>query len=189
MARRQASTFLPSPLKVSWPDYSHTSPPWLGSERDGSQGLGFQELPCSDLTPGCCAPLCVQRLSARYLLRVRRCSSAASPGSHSPIPVPPVPGEPRPGARRSLLGAGRGSAVGANPPARHPARRLAGRPSKTVRHGFPVGSPLRRTNPGSLNLHGKSLPGRRAGEREGATAGLRCWARRPELLPRSHSFG
>lgn len=79
----------------------------------------------------------------------------------------------QPGAGTRLLGAGRGSAAGANPPARRPARRLAGRPSKTVRHGFPVGSPLRQTNPGSLNLPGKSPLGRRAGEREGAAAGLR----------------
>lgn len=92
-----------------------------------------------------------------------------------PLP-PPIPGEPRQGARRWGHGsprAGRGSAAGANPPARRPARHLAGHPSKTVRHGFPVGSPLRQTNPGSLNLSGKSPAGRRAGGKEGAAAARR----------------
>lgn len=69
--------------------------------------------------------------------------------------------------------AGRGLAAGANPPMCRPARHLAGHPSKTVRHGFPVGSPLRQTNPSSLNLPSKSSAGRRAAGREGATAGLR----------------
>lgn len=63
---------------------------------------------------------------------------------------------------RVSRGAGRALAAGANPPACRPARHLAGCPSKTVRHGFPVGRPLRQTNPGSLNLPGESPAGRRA---------------------------
>lgn len=110
----------------------------------------------------------------------RRGICSASEGARAlPLLAAPAPSQCRrfpgrlgeePGA---APGAGRGPAAGANPPARRPARRLAGRPSKTVRHGFPVGSPLRQTNPGSLNLPGKSPLGRRAGEREGAAAGLR----------------
>lgn len=192
MTRSQAPTFLSRPLKASWPACIHTSPPWLGSERGGGgQGSEFQKLPCSDLTPGRSAPLCVRWPSARYLYRVRRCPGAAPPGSRSPIAVSPVPGEPRRAASAGprLLGAGRGSAAGANPPARRPARRLAGRPSKTVRHGFPVGSPLRRTNPAALISPARARwAGGRARGR-GPRRGCGGRARRPGLLPRSHSFG
>lgn len=63
---------------------------------------------------------------------------------------------------------------GSQPPSAPPCPALSGgHPSKTVRHGFPVGSPLRQTNPGSLNLPSKSPAGRRAGGKEGAAAGLR----------------
>lgn len=117
-----------------------------------------------------CPPVCVTAVGAAAHQEVpRRCLS------WQPQPHPTAAGSRGASARSQarLLGAGRGPAAGANPPARRPARRLAGRPSKTVRHGFPVGSPLRQTNPGSLNLPGKSPRGRRAGEREGAAAGLR----------------
>lgn len=92
----------------------------------------------------------------------------------APAPPPRVPREPRRGARHraQLPRAGRGLEAGANPPVCRPALHLAGHPSKTVRHGFPVGSPLRQTNPSSLNLPSKSPVGRRAAGREGAAAGL-----------------
>lgn len=70
-----------------------------------------------------------------------------------------------PGTVHGPHGAGRGSAAGANPPVGRPVRRLAGHPSKTVRHHFPVGSPLKQTNPGCINLHRQSPTGRWRGGR------------------------
>lgn len=130
---------------------------------------GFGDFPAQILYPAACM-IIVGALSVA--------------GQEIPLVLPLLPAPPpRPGTRgasarsqaqgHGFPGAGRGSAAGANPPRRRPARHLAGHPSKTVRHRFPVGSPLRQTNPGSLNLPGKSPAGRRAGGKEGAAAGLR----------------
>lgn len=154
-------------------------PPWRGSVGDnGGQGLRFWRLPCLDLIPRCpCSTPCTMAVGAISVADLEVPPAPALLAAS--IPCPTAAG-PRGASARSQargchgsLGAGRGSAAGANPPACRPAQHLAGHPSKTVRHRFPVGSPLRQTNLGSLNLPSKSPAGRRAGGREGAAAGLR----------------
>lgn len=156
-------------------------PGWAAGGMAVVRDWDFRSFPAPVLHPAA-PPHCV-------CVCVRRCSALSVPAGTAPS----MPGSrgARPGARRGPAApqAGRASAAGANPPERRPARRLAGRPSKTVRHGFPVGSPLRQTNPAALISPARArwAAGRARGR--GPQRGCGGRARRPGLLPRSHSFG
>lgn len=70
-------------------------------------------------------------------------------------------------------GAWQGLGGGSQPPSAPPCPALSGAPEQNCSTWLPSGEPTQANKPGSLNLPGKSPLGRRAGEREGAAAGLR----------------
>jgi len=160
--RRRAPAFLPHPPKTLWPsDGLHNAPPagqhggwlWSGTAILDTSLLGYS--PCMTVVGA-----------------TRAVGLGVSPALAAISPRPTAAGAQGASARSQApghgsRGAGRGSVAGANPPVCRPAQHLAGHPSKTVRHRFAVGSPLRQTNPGSLNLPGKSPADRRAAGRGG----------------------